>query len=86
MLDVGGDDGAAARDLVAHELGRHEERHRRAETLAIGEPRLGLLGLALAPDILAMGDIGHLLGDDAGPRQLELGDERMLEPLEPPPP
>ena len=29
-------------------------------------------GLTLASDILAMGDEDHLLGDDPGPRQLEL--------------
>ena len=45
VIDVGGDDGAAARDLAAHELRRHEGGQRRAEALAVGKPRLGLLGL-----------------------------------------
>ena len=48
VVDIGGDDGAAARDLAAHEFRRHEGRQRRAEALAVGEARLRLLGCALA--------------------------------------
>ena len=58
-------------------------RNRRAEALPVGEPRLRLLGLALAADILAMGDIDHLLGDDAGPRQLELRDRTPASAVDP---
>ena len=43
-----------------------------AEALAVGEARFRFLGLALPPDILAVGDIDHLLGDDAGAGELEL--------------
>ncbi len=35
VVDVAGDDGAAARDLVAHEFRRDEQRHRGAEALAV---------------------------------------------------
>ena len=77
MIDIGGDDGAAAGDLVAHELRRNERRKRCAEALAVGDARFSLLGLALPPDVLAVGDIDHLLGDDAGAGKLELGDESV---------
>ena len=60
VIDIGGDDGAAARDFAAHEVRRHECGQRRAEALAVGQPRFRLLGRALAADILAMGDIDHL--------------------------
>ena len=73
VIDVGWDDGAAARDLVPHKLRRHEERQRRAEALPVGEPRLSLLGLLHATEIFAMRDIDHLLGDDAGAGEFELG-------------
>ncbi len=72
MVDVGGDDGAAARDFGSHELRRHEVWERRAEALPAGETRLGLTGSANAAEILAMRDIGHLLGDDAGAGEFEL--------------
>ena len=45
-----------------------------APKLSPSARRLGLLGCARASNILAMGDIGHLLGDDAGARQFELRD------------
>ena len=72
MIDIGGDDGAAAGDLAAHELRRHESGNGGAEALPVGEARFCFLGLALPPDILAMGDIDHFLGDDAGAGELEL--------------
>src|SRR6188508_1104686 len=72
MIDIGWDDGTAARDFAAHKLRRHEGRNGCAEALAVGEPRLSLFGLTLPPDILAVGDIDHLLGDDAGAGELEL--------------
>ena len=75
MIDVGGDDGAAAGDFAAHELRRHESGNGGAEALAVGEARFCFLGLTLPPDILAVGDIDHLLGDDAGAGELELRDE-----------
>ena len=66
MIDVGRDDGAAARDLGAHEFGRHHGGDVGAEALAVGERR--------AAEIFAHGDVFHLLGDDAGARIFELGD------------
>ena len=72
MIDIGGDDGATASDLAAHELRRHQRRNRSTEALAVGKPRFSLVGLTLPPDILAVGDIDHLLGDDFGAGELEL--------------
>ncbi len=37
VVDVGRDDGAAARDFAAHEFRRDERGHRAAELLAVGE-------------------------------------------------
>ncbi len=73
MIDVRGDDGAAARHFRAHEFRRHEGRHRRAEALAVGERRFRALELDLAAEVLARRDVDHLLGDDAGARPFELG-------------
>ena len=72
MIDVGRDDGAAARDLGAHEFRRDEGRDRGAKAFAVGERRLGALELLLTPEVFALGDIDHFLGDDAGPRKFEL--------------
>jgi len=66
VVDVGGDDRAAARDLGAHEFRRDEFGNLGAEAVAVGEPRLGPLERRLAREILAMGDIDHLFGDDPG--------------------
>ncbi len=66
MVDVGRDDGAAARDFGAHEFGRHQRGNVGAEALAVGKLR--------AAEILAHRDVFHLLGDDAGAGIFELGD------------
>ena len=79
MVDVGGNDGAAARDFRAHEFRRHEQRHRCAEALAVGARRFRPLELHLAAEILALGDVDHLLGDDAGARELVLRHRLALE-------
>ena len=82
VVDVGGDDGAAARDLAAHELGRDELRDVGAEALAIGKRLLGPLQGGHAAQIFAVRDIGHLLGDDAGAGEFELGDSlERAQPL-----
>ena len=73
MIDVGRDDGAATRDFAAHELRRHERRDGSAEALPVGEARFRLLVCPRAPDILAVRDVDHLLGDDPGAGELELG-------------
>ena len=65
MVDVGGDDGAAPGDLVAHELGRDEGRQRGAERLAVGQRGLGARHCRLASEVLARGDVDHLLRDEA---------------------
>ncbi len=59
VVDVGGDDRAAARDLLADEFGRDVFGDGGAPGLA-----LGLLREALAAEILALRDIFHLGGDD----------------------
>ena len=73
VIDVRGNDRAAARHFRAHELRRHEGRHRCAEALAVGERGLRALELDLAAEVLARRDVDHLLGDDAGARPFELG-------------
>ncbi len=83
MIDIGGDDGAAARDFAAHEFRRDEGRQRRAEALPVCEARFSLLGRALPADILAMGDEHHFLGDDPGPRQFELRDGTAASRFDP---
>src|SRR6185312_3854974 len=69
MVDIGRDDGAAARDLVAHELRRADIGNGGTEALAVG-------GLAqiLAAEILADRDVFHLRRDDAGAGISELRD------------
>ncbi len=74
MVDVGRDDGAAAGDLVAHELRRDVLGDRGAEALAVGDGGLGAGERGRAAEVLAVGDVDHLLGDDAGAGELELGD------------
>ena len=51
-----------------------KSRHRGAKALAVGERRLGALELLLAAEIFALGDVDHLLGDDAGAGEFELRD------------
>src|SRR5712675_1505360 len=79
MVDVAGNDGAAARDLAADELGGDEGRHFGAKTFAVGEGCLGTRELLFAAEILALGDIDHLLGDDAGAGKFKLRDLVAVE-------
>ena len=79
MVDVAGDDGAAARDFAAHEFRRDEGRHRGAKTFAVGKRCLGALELLLAAEVFAGGDVDHLLGDDAGAGEFELRDHVAVE-------
>ena len=72
VIDVGRDDGAAARDLVAHELRRDVRGDGGAEAFAVGERRLGASERGLAAEVLAVRDVDHLLGDDAGAGKLVL--------------
>jgi hypothetical protein len=74
MVDVAGDDGAAARDLGAHELRRDEGGHFSAKAFAIGERGFRALELLLAAEVFALGDVDHLFRDDAGAGEFELGD------------
>ncbi len=70
MVDVRGDDGAAARDFVADELGRDVIGDAGAEALAVAD----IAGEAFAAEILALGDIFHLGRDDAAAGIMHLGD------------
>src|SRR6059058_2018595 len=42
------------------------------ETLAVGAGGLGALQLSFAPKVFALGDVDHLIGDDAGAGEFEL--------------
>ena len=84
VVDVGRDDGAAHRHFLTHELRRDELRQRGAKTLAVGQPLLGEVERELAAEILALGDIDHLLGDDAGARPFVLGDRLAGKPAQRP--
>ena len=74
MVDVGRDDGAAARDFAAHEFRRDERRHRGAEAFAVVMRGLRAVEHLLAAEVFALGDVDHLLGDDAGAGPFELRD------------
>ena len=73
VVDVGGDDGAAARHFVAHELGRDDLRDRRAEGFA-GMLALQQFAQALALLVFADGDELHLRRDDAAAGVVHLRD------------
>ena len=79
MVDVGRDDGAAARDFVAHEFRRDEGRHRGAEALAVGKRGFRALEHLLAAEVFAVGDVDHFLGDDAGAGEFVLRDGLAAE-------
>ena len=77
MVDVGGDDGAAPRDLVAHELRRDLARDGRAERLSgVLRREFGACRRVRverrAVHVLADGDELHLGRDDAPPRVEQL--------------
>ncbi len=61
MVDIVGDDGAAARDFVADEFGGDVVGDRRAKVLTVAD----VTGDKGAANVLAMRDIFHLGGDDA---------------------
>ena len=75
MVDVGRDDGTAARDLVANEFGRDEFGDFGAEILAVGAAFGGAFQRLLPPEVFPVRDVQHLLGDDSGAGEFELGDE-----------
>ena len=79
MVDVAGDDGAAARDLGADEFRRDEGGHFGAKAFAVGKGGFGAFELLLAAEVFALGDVDHLLGDDAGAGEFELGDLVAVE-------
>jgi hypothetical protein len=72
VIDIGRDDAAAARHLLAHEFRRDKERHRRAEALAVFARGLRGFEHFFAAEIFALGDVDHFLGDDSGARPFEL--------------
>ena len=77
MVDVGGNDRAAARDFAAHELRRDEVRNRCAEALTRVLARHQLrqrLQHCLALEVFADGDELHLRRDDAAARVMHLRD------------
>ena len=82
VIDVGGNDGAAARDFAPDEFRRDEQRHRSAEAFAVVVGGLRALQHCLAAEIFALGDVDHFLGDHAGAGPFELGDRLAGEPLQ----
>src|SRR5690606_28468106 len=78
MIDVRRDDGAAARNFIAHELGRDFLGNVRAEGLAAMLAEITGLRVGLAQFIqaarLADGDEFHLRRDDAAARVVHLRD------------
>ena len=72
VVDVGGNDGAPARDLAAHEFRRDEGGTAAPKLSPSASAASARSSLQLAAEILALGDVDHLLGDDAGARELEL--------------
>ncbi|GBF27631.1 hypothetical protein MnTg02_02688 [bacterium MnTg02] len=79
MVDVRGDDRPAARHLVADKFGRDVLRQSGAETLAIFELIFGPIESGLASQILPVGDIDHLIGNDPGARAFKLCDRCAIE-------
>ena len=72
VVDVVGDDRAAAGDLVADEFGRDVVGDGGAEALAVAD----VLAQHLAAEVLAGGDIFHLGRDDAAAGIVHLADVR----------
>src|SRR5205814_5756862 len=70
VVDVVGDNRAAARDLVANELGGDEIGNGGAEGFAVPRFREGMR----AAEVLADGDIFHLGRDDSAPGVVHLRD------------
>ena len=66
VVDVGGNDGAAAGNLIADKFRGDEFRDLRPEALTLLNLRLGVFDRFLATKILALGDVDHFLGDDPG--------------------
>ncbi len=65
MIDIGGDNGAAAGNFATHEFGRDRIGDRRTEILPVA--RCG------TAKVLASGDEFHFLGDDPGTGIMHLG-------------
>ena len=79
VVDVAGDDGAAARDLGAHEFRRDEGGDFGAKAFAVGERGFRAFELLLAAEVFALGDVDHLFRDDAGAGEFELRDLVAVE-------
>ena len=71
MINVGGNDRPPARHLLADEFGRHEFGNGGPEALAVGEAARRVRNRRLARQILAVGDVNHLLGHDSGAGECE---------------
>src|SRR5690606_29116672 len=67
-------------DLVADELRRDVLRNGGTEALAFAERRLGPLKRRLAAQVLAVGDVDQLFGDDAGAGIFEVRQGRLPSP------
>src|SRR3954453_5634567 len=59
-------EGANSGGMDAGTAPRNEPRHPAPKLLAVGQCGFGALELFLAAEVLAFGDVDHLLGDDIG--------------------
>ena len=80
MVDVGGNDGAAARDLRAQKFRRDEIGNLRAKAFAVGAAFGGAGERNFAPQVFAMRAEDHFFRDDPGAGELELGHQRANSP------
>ena len=74
MVDVGGDDGAPARNFIAHEFRRHEARNIGAKALALRHLRMRAFQHLFAAKVFARGNVDHFFGDDSGAGEFILRD------------
>src|SRR5262249_42296837 len=74
VVDVGGDDGAPARDFAADEFRRDEIGDRGAKIFAVTD----VLTCRFAAEVFADGDEFHFRRDDPAPRIFELRDGKSF--------
>src|SRR5271165_5307103 len=73
MVDIRRDDRPPCRNFRTHELCSDEVGKRSAERFTIAASVSGTFARSLPPQVLAIGDIDHFLGDDASSSEIELG-------------
>ena len=76
MIDVGWNNGAAAGNFAAHEIGRDLRRDFSAEAFSIGDGLLCAFERCRPPEVFTMRDVDHFLRDDARTRVFKLRHRR----------